>query len=158
LVVFLPINRIENIAIAIVVAQVTPNYKVNNVSILLGTGNGKFGAAKNCAVGNIPFSLSVKDLNGDGNLDLSTVNNSGDSVSVLLGDGKGGFAPVKNFAVGNNPDFGTLGDFNNDGLANVVYVNRGSNDVSVLLNNTVVISTTRNDFNNDGKSDILWCR
>ena len=63
----------------------------DDVSILLGNGDGTFAAATNFGVGDLPQSVSVSDFNGDGNQDLVTANTSSDDVSILLGDGSGSF-------------------------------------------------------------------
>lgn len=42
----------------------------NNVSVLLGNGDGTFQLAQNFDAGNGPFSLAVADFNADGVLDL----------------------------------------------------------------------------------------
>ena len=51
----------------------TANSNSANVSVLLGTGTGSFGAATNFAVvaGSSPFSVAIGDLNGDGKPDLA---------------------------------------------------------------------------------------
>src|SRR6185437_29182 len=43
----------------------------NNVSILLGNGDGTFQAAKNFDAGDNPSGIFVRDFNGDGKLDLA---------------------------------------------------------------------------------------
>src|SRR5262249_54648357 len=63
----------------------------HTVSVLLGAGNGTFGAATDYSVGNLPDSVQTADVNGDGKLDLIVANSSSNTVSVLLGDGSGGF-------------------------------------------------------------------
>src|SRR6266849_4756171 len=55
------------------------------VSILLGTGDGNFRAAKAYAVGGAPGFITVADLNGDGALDLVVTNGQSNTVSILLG-------------------------------------------------------------------------
>ena len=67
--------------------------------------------------------LDAGDLNGDGKLDLVTVNSDPDNdVSVVLGDGRGGFtrAPGSPFAVGRSPYPGALGDLNGDGHLDII--------------------------------------
>ena len=76
------------------------NVGSNNVSILLGTGTGSFGAATNFGVGSDPFSVAVGDFNGDGKLDLAVANFNSDNVSILLGTGTGSFGAATNFGVG----------------------------------------------------------
>ena len=43
-----------------------PNRDSNNVSILLGNGDGTFDSANNFAVGEGPMSIAVEDFDGDG--------------------------------------------------------------------------------------------
>ncbi len=123
---------------------VVVNRNSNNVSILLGHGNGTFGAASNFAVGVQPHGVTVADFNADGKLDVATANEGSNSVSVLLGTGTGSFGAAANFSVGVNPHGVTAGDFNADGKLDLSTANEGSNNVSILLNNTVppVIVTT----------------
>ncbi|NCS46422.1 MAG: VCBS repeat-containing protein, partial [Microcystis aeruginosa BS11-05] len=144
------------------------NYNSNNVSVLLGTGTGSFGAATNFTVGTGPISVTVGDFNGDGKSDLAVANRNSNNVSVLLGTGTGSFGTATNFSVGINPRSVTVGDFNGDGKSDLAVANYNSNNVSVLLgtgtgsfgpatNFTVGSypwSVTVGDFNGDGKSDL----
>jgi len=97
-------------------------FPASDVSLLLGDGNGGFGAAKHFPVGRQPtFVVADGDFNGDQNLDFATANSDRPSssapgtVSVRLGDGKGDFGPVTNFPTGFVPSSLATGDFNNDG-------------------------------------------
>jgi hypothetical protein len=80
----------------------------------------------------------VGDFNGDGKLDLVTVNYTGNSVSLLLGNGDGTFQPNVDSSAGFGPaDIIAAGDFNGDGAIDVVVTNfdaGGASTVSVLLN------------------------
>jgi hypothetical protein len=62
------------------------NTNSDNVSVLLGNGDGTFDSATNYALGRFPTSVAVGDLNGDGNPDLAVTNANSDNVSVLLND------------------------------------------------------------------------
>ncbi|MFN9258739.1 beta strand repeat-containing protein, partial [Microcystis sp.] len=144
------------------------NYNSNNVSVLLGTGTGSFGAATNFSVGNAPSSVTVGDFNGDGKSDLAVANRYGNNVSVLLGTGTGSFGTATNFSVGIFPVSVTVGDFNGDGKSDLATANGSSNNVSVRLGTgagsfgtatnfsvgTGPASVTVGDFNGDGKSDL----
>src|SRR5439155_8281344 len=50
------------------------NFSSSNVSILLSTGSGAFGAAASYPVGTNPRQVAVGDFNGDGLVDLAVVN------------------------------------------------------------------------------------
>jgi VCBS repeat-containing protein len=63
------------------------NLDSNNVSVLLGVGDGTFTAPINFPVfpvGNGPTSVAVGDFNGDGKPDLAVANVRSNNVSVLL--------------------------------------------------------------------------
>ena len=60
------------------------NQGSNNVSVLLGNGDGTFQAARNFDAGRSPVSIVVGDFNGDGVQDLAVANQLGNNVSVLI--------------------------------------------------------------------------
>ncbi len=141
----------------------------NDVAILLGNGDGTFGAASRYPVQIAPESISVDDFNRDGKPDLAVSNNNSDTVSVLLGDGLGGFAPAVNFATAHTPRSVATGDFNGDGNADIAAANINANNVSILIGNgaggfaspiNVPVSIrpsgiVTNDLNLDGKDDLV---
>jgi len=59
--------------------------------VLLGSGDGTFGAKSDYGAGSFPYSLAIGDLNGDGKPDLAVANAGDTTVSVLLGNGDGAF-------------------------------------------------------------------
>jgi hypothetical protein len=91
----------------------------NAVSVLLGDGQGGFGAASHIAAGSGPRSLVVSDFNNDGTIDLAAANPDG--VSVLLGNGDDTFQPPVNTVFW----WGALSlapaDFNADGKMDLAY-------------------------------------
>src|SRR6267143_1127199 len=140
----------------------------NNVSVLLGNGDGTFRAAADYSVGALPFSVTAGDFNGDGKLDLAVANEGSNNVSVLLGNGDGTFRAAADYSVGAQPFSVTAGDFNGDGKPDLAVANAGSNNVSVLLGNgdgtfqaavsyavgSGPVSLVSGDFNGDGKFDL----
>ncbi len=144
------------------------NVNSNNVSILLGNGNGTFQAAVNYGAGSGPFSVTAADLNGDGKLDLAVANYSSNNVSILLGNGNGTFQAAVNYDVGTSPYSVTAADLNGDGKPDLAVANASSNNVSILLGNgngtfqaavnygagSGSFSVTAADLNGDGKPDL----
>ena len=75
------------------------------VSVLLGNGNGTFGAGHTFAAGKFPQALVVGDFNGDPNSTSAsgraTIRHSAQStVNILLGNGNGTFGAAMTFAAG----------------------------------------------------------
>jgi hypothetical protein len=147
---------------------VATNFNANNVSVLLGNGDGTFQAAVDYGVGLGPHSVVVGDFNGDGKLDLAVANMIGNNVSVLLGKGDGTFQVATVYNTGSAPSSVTVGDFNRDGQLDLVVANEQSNNVSVLLGNgdgtfqaalnypagLWSSSVAAGDFNGDGNLDL----
>src|SRR5260370_2965783 len=97
---------------------VIANFGSNNVSVLLGNGDGTFQGARNFAAGASPNSVAVGDFNGDGVQDLAVANlTAANNVSVLLGNGDGSFQAPQAFPTGGlGPRSVAVGDFNGDGV------------------------------------------
>jgi len=158
---------------------VTANESGNSISVLLGDGSGTFTAAAGSpvAVGAAPTSVALGDVNGDGRLDVVTVNYNGNSVSVLLGDGTGRFtaAPGSPYSLGAGtfPIAVALGDINGDGRLDIATANAAKGTISVLLGDglgsfspvagspfslgggAAAYSLSLVDVNGDGKTDIV---
>ncbi len=131
-------------------------------------GSGEFAAAVTFGVGDDPYSVTVADLDHDGDSDLATTNFNSDNVSVLLGDGSGSFASAANYSVGDMPYSITATDLDSDGNIDLAVANSNSNNVSVLLGDgsgdlgTAVNysvgasprSVTAVDLNGDGYPDL----
>src|SRR5215213_1351167 len=108
-------------------------FNFNKISILLGSGNGSFGAHTDFAVGSSPIGLVARDFNKDNFLDLAVANAESHNVSILKGDGQGGFGPATNFPANSFPLSITSGDFDGDGKVDLaVGANSTGDRISIL--------------------------
>ena len=130
---------------------VIANSTSNNVTILLGNGDGTFQEATGSpyAVGKNPSSVLVADFNGDGNTDFAVANKDDDTISIFKGDGQGGFTefPGSPFALTNTSTISEKGPIamvtanfrattnksNNSPEVDLAVVNQSTNNVSILL-------------------------
>ena len=103
------------------------NHDSYDVTLLFGDGNGGFAIAPRSPVimkeGQKPHThgLHTGDLNGDGKLDLVSVNSDDNDVSVAFADGQGDFRRAASpFAVAPSPYPGAIGDLNGDGHLDIV--------------------------------------
>ncbi len=147
----------------------TANYRSNNVTVLLGNGNGTFQTGGTYAVADRPLALVTADFNGDGQVDLATANYQSNNVTVLLGKGNGTFQSAGSFASGSGPEALVAADFNGDGHPDLAVANRASQDIEVLVGdgkgsftpsetpNTTgksPVAMVSGDFNGDGQPDL----
>jgi hypothetical protein len=147
----------------------TAKYFTDNVSVLLGNGDGTFQPeATSYPVGFHPGAIVAGDFMGSGHVDLAVANEGNSTVSVLLGNGDGTFQPAQVYAVGQTPHSVTAGDFTGDGKRDLATANYYSSDVSLLLANlngafsdpaklvtTPQASPLLADINGDGIDDVL---
>ena len=152
----------------------TPNARDDTLTLLLGNGTGRFSQASNSpiAVTPWPYSLTLGDINGDGNPDIITSHNDSTLLSILLGDGEGMFEETPNSPI----DIGRrgwrirLGDVNGDGKTDLVTDTAG-NSIVIMIGDgkgkflpapASPIAVGRGpwglalgDVNDDGKLDIV---
>lgn len=150
---------------------VTSDYSGSSVSVLSNKGNGTFSAPARYPgqSSEYHYSVALTDFNGDGKLDVATVNYYARSVSVFLNLGNGMLGQATNYSsTAISPNSLVAGDFNHDGRMDLIV--RGSSASTVLLGNgdgsftpgvtfaSPFGSFPRNvavgDFNRDGKADI----
>jgi hypothetical protein len=145
------------------------NFFSQDVSVMLGTGSGTFGARNNFPAGTRLGGMAAGDFNNDGKTDLAVLTNSPDTVVILLGTGSGSFTSSGTFAAGTNPASITVEDINHDGRPDLAISNQDSANVSILLGtgnggfsgptNFAAGPGPRSiaigDFNGDGNSDLV---
>ena len=111
----------------------TANHSSNDVSVLLGNGDGTYGTQTRLASPFSPYSLAAVDLNADGRLDLVSSNLTSNNISIFLGNGNGTFQTRILVGVGSSPIALVAGDLDNDARPDLVVANRDSNALSILL-------------------------
>jgi hypothetical protein len=129
------------------VAESNPFTGQGAVIILLGNGDGTFGAAQSYAAGPRPSSVAAADFDGDGTLDLAVANPGASpdyksTVTILLGNGDGSFQTAQSYAVGAGMlrPCVAVADFDGDGTPDLAVVNFGTSPdyqgtATILLGN-----------------------
>ena len=152
----------------------------DNVTILLGNGQGAFAPATNIRLSSFAFNflfkaLVVGDFNRDGNPDLvaagipiTVAGTSTFGVAVILGNGDGTFGAPVIYPTGNGATDVVAADFNNDNKLDLAVVNQTDSNISILSGNgdgkfgpatnyPVIFgprAITTVDLNSDGKPDL----
>jgi hypothetical protein len=142
------------------------NFNDNDVSVLIGNGNGTVQPRVNYATGNGPSAVAIADLNHDGHADLVVTNQTDNTVSVLLNNGNGTFHTHVDYPTANGPSAVAVGDLNGDGKLDLAVACNNSGNVSLLFGNSDgtfqahsdygaagATSITLGDFNGDGRLD-----
>ncbi|MGA7647846.1 MAG: FG-GAP-like repeat-containing protein [Terriglobales bacterium] len=136
----------------LVVANLCQNggcYTDGEAAVLLGNGDGTFQPAVTYdSGGSVTYSVAVRDLRGNGILDLVTTSRYApkNTLGVLLGNGDGTFQPASIYDLdGWQYDAVAVGDVNGDGIPDLVVVEEcqhirgeaclGTGLVSILLGN-----------------------
>ncbi len=154
---------------------VVANDQTNNILIFFVHYIADFANETNFTTGSgpHPYSVSVQDLNNDGQSDIVVANSGNDDIEIFLDYNKGTFMNRTIFSTdyGSHPQCVTIADFNKDSLLDIAVVNFWNNNMDVFLgfgngslDTKTVYSTgsasfpnsiTAGDFNKDGRMDIV---
>jgi len=126
----------------------------NNLSVLLGKGDGTFEAAiLSTASGSWP--MEAADLNGDGFTDVLLGPGSAQQsdFTVLLSDGSGHFPTTNTYSAGPGTPIFAIQDLNGDGRPDIATLDSGGAPwtIGVFLNNGDGTFTAGRTYVSDGK-------
>lgn len=105
----------------------------NEISLLLGRGNGLFSAGVSLINVIGARGLLGGDWNKDNKMDLAVSVGGTSSVRIFMGKGDGTFETPVDYTVGAGPSKLVVADFNSDGFIDIAVVCQTGNVVSVLL-------------------------
>jgi hypothetical protein len=148
-----------------------------NLVFLKGNGNGTFAvnSAYNIAYGP-KSSVNISDYNNDGKPDFSVT--SYQSILVFINNGLGNFYPSVTYTISADPTaIINSNDFNGDGKVDLIVSTESSGSGTIYVSHYILLGTgtgtfgtkvlffqsssgscnsvNSNDFNNDGKTDLI---
>ena len=112
-----------------------------NARILLGNGDGTFGATATLTGNGGSFQgIVLSDINNDGFLDVVSSSFSNDRFHILKGNGDGSFNMANSYSTGGTIFSLTTGDVNNDGSIDLIVANSNSTMQLFMGNTKSVVS------------------
>jgi len=156
---------------------IVSNFTDNTVSVLLGAGDGTFGAQTTFPTGVGPVWIATgsfrTNLNNQ-NIDLAVANQTTNTISILLGNGDGTFQPKADIAAGGAPVSVLAQNFHDlNGLGildlavanhndNTIFIYQGNGDGTFKQPSVIQLPSGYNpaalapgDFNGDGHLDLV---
>jgi hypothetical protein len=156
---------------------IVSNFTDNTVSVLLGAGDGTFGAQTTFPTGAGPVWIATglfqTNLNNQ-NIDLAVANQTTNTISILLGNGDGTFQPKADIAAGGAPVSVLAQNFHDlNGLGildlavanhndNTIFIYQGNGDGTFKQPSVIQLPSGYNpaalaagDFNGDGHLDLV---
>ncbi len=121
-------------------------------AVLLGNGDGTFGAQQVMAVDGNPRGVAVLDVDGDGDIDIATANRTSSSVTVLLNNGSGVFGSPTSFGSGTAGEWAMgAGDMNDDGILDLVVGGQTGQRIYIYLGDGDGTFTLAGDYASGGR-------
>jgi hypothetical protein len=161
---------------------VVANFLANTIQVLLGDGNGGFGAATQILAGAVdaPLGVAVGDLNHDG-LDDLAIASSGflnpqaglNKLVIAVNDGNGGFLAPEYYDIPGTPSAVALADLNGDTYLDALVTDAAGDTLTIYLNRAAAgtilntswsdslatgrgpVAVAAGDFNQDGAQDAV---
>ncbi|MEM7038476.1 MAG: FG-GAP-like repeat-containing protein, partial [Bacteroidota bacterium] len=132
-------------------------------------GSGNFTEISNAAVPGSAWQIQAGDFDGDGDLDLASVNGTAGSITLFRNNGSGVITVWNTITSADNPESLWIGDYNQDGDMDIAVADNGNDAFSLFHNNgsggfgpPVILNAGADphgirafDKNGDGFQDIL---
>src|SRR5882672_3524089 len=118
------------------------NQTDGTVSILLGKGDGTFGAHTDFTAGSGPKGIVAADFTNAGTPQLAVADEAGNQLSILIGNGDGTFASPVTIPSGTGPVALVATDLTGNGSLDLIAANESANTVTVTLNTVQSSSST----------------
>jgi hypothetical protein len=114
---------------------VVANFDSNNVSVLLGYGNGSFANQTTYSINSAPQFVATGDFNNDTFPDILVAIPDINNIGILLGYGNGTFADLIKFSLdyASSPVSVVVDDFNSDTRLDFAVLNEGTDSLEILL-------------------------
>ncbi len=135
------------------------NHSSEDVSLLLGNGDGTFQRATNYPSGSASLYLALGDFDHNGKLDVAvagvytTLTGAFDCTAILLGDGRGALQEPARYSAGKAPYSVAVGDYNKDGRPDLAVTN--SSGVSILLGKGDGTFSPAGDYALSGQPEVV---